>query len=88
MYVILDKNESYNSIADKILQNNGIKNYKKHVENMFIEIYFENMNKNDCKKEQDDFQINIIKRTCYFLPCLNSIIGSNNYCSLHNENSV
>ena len=55
---------------------------------MFIERYFENMNKNDCKKEQNDSQINIIKRICYFPPCLNLIIGSNNYCSLHNENSV
>ena len=43
--------------------------------------HIENMNKND-------FQINIIKRICYFPPCLNSIIGSNYYCSLHNENSV
>ena len=55
---------------------------------MFIERYFENMNKNDCKKEQNDFQIKLIKRTCYFPPCLNSIIGSNNYYSLHNKNFV
>ena len=55
---------------------------------MFIERYFENMNKNDCKKEHHDFQINIIKRTCYFPPCLNSIIGSNNYCSLDNKNYI
>ena len=55
---------------------------------MFIERHFENMNKNDFKKEQDDFQIKIIKGTCHFPPCLNQIIGSNNYCSLHNENSV
>ena len=37
MYVILDESESYNSISDKILQNNCIKNYKKYIENMFIE---------------------------------------------------
>ena len=48
---------------------------------MFIERYIENTNKND-------FQINIIKRTCYFPPCLNQIIGSDNYCYLHNKNSV
>ena len=88
MYVILDESESYNSISDKILQNNCIKNYKKYIENMFIERYFENMNKNDCKKEQNDVQIKLIKRTCYFPPCLNSIIGSNNYYSLHNKNFV
>ena len=88
MHVILDKNESYNSIADKILQNNCIKNYKKYTENIFIERYVENMNKNDCKKEQDDFQIKIIKKICRFPPCLKQFIGSDHYCSLHNENSV
>ena len=60
MYVILDESESYNSISDKILQNNCIKNYKKYIENIFIEKYIENIfiekyieniNKNDCKKE-------------------------------------
>ena len=56
---------------------------------MFIERYFENMNKKHIENiYKDDFQIKLIKRTCYFPPCLNSIIGSNNYCSLHNENSV
>ena len=39
MYVILDESESYNSISDKILQNNCIKNYKKYIENMFIKIF-------------------------------------------------
>ena len=48
---------------------------------MFIERYYENMNKGD-------FRIKLIKITCYFPPCLNKIIGSNNYCHLHNKNSV
>ena len=55
---------------------------------MFIKRYFENMNKNDCKKEQDDFQIKIIKKISRFPPCLKQIIGSDHYCSLHNKNSV
>ena len=38
--------------------------------------------------EQDDFQIILNKRFCYFMPCLNKIIGSNNYCHLHNIDSV
>ena len=46
------------------------------------------MNKNGCKKEQADFQIKIIKRACYFPPCLNQIIGSDNYCSLHNKDMI
>ena len=37
---------------------------------------------------KDDFQIKLIKRTCYFPPCLTRIIGSNNYCSIHDKNSV
>ena len=56
MYVILDESESYNSISDKILQNNCIKNYKKYIENIFIERYFENMNKNDCKRNKMIFR--------------------------------
>ena len=53
MYVILDESESYNSISDK---NNCIKNYKKYIENLFIERYFENMNKNDCKRNKIIFK--------------------------------
>ena len=72
MYVILDKNESYNSITDKILQNNCIKNYKKYIENIYLEKYLSRL---DCKVdkvevEEDDFQIKIIKKTCRFPPCL------------------
>ena len=60
------------------LQNKDIKNYKKYIEDMFIEKNY----------EQDDFQIILNKRFCYFMPCLNKIIGSNNYCHLHNKDSV
>ena len=76
--VILNKNETYESVADNILQNKNINNYKKYIEDMFIERNY----------EQDDFQIILNKRVCYFMPCLNKIVGSNNYCHLHNENSV
>ena len=50
----------------------NVTNYKKYIENMY----------------KDDFQINIIKRICHFPPCLQQIIGSNNYCYLHNEDSI
>ena len=92
---ILDEGESYDYIADTILQTTCIKNYKKYIENMFIERYFEHeiLCKDDCKVdevevEEDDFQIRIIKRTCHFPPCLNQIIDSNNYCSLHNKDMI
>ena len=35
--VILDENETYESVADMILQKKGIRNYKKYIDNMFIE---------------------------------------------------
>ena len=73
----LNKTETYDSISEEILKNN-IKNYKKHIFNMFIERNY----------EQDDFQIILNKRCCHFFPCLNKIIGSNNYCHLRNENSI
>ena len=33
---ILDENETYESVADIILKKNGIKNYKRYIDNMFI----------------------------------------------------
>ena len=35
--VILDENEAYDKVADDIVQLNDIKNYKKYIDNMFIE---------------------------------------------------
>ena len=35
--IILDENETYESIVDMILQKKGIKNYKKYIDSMFIE---------------------------------------------------
>ena len=38
--------------------------------------------------EQDDFKIILNKRICFYPPCFNKIIGPNNYCYLHNKDSV
>ena len=35
--VILDENETYDSVTNIILQNTDIKNYKRYIDNMFIE---------------------------------------------------
>ena len=35
--VILDENETYDKVADMILQKKGIKNYKRYIDNIFIE---------------------------------------------------
>ena len=89
-HVILDEGQTYKSIADNILQMSNIKNYKKYINNICLEKYLSRL---DCKVdevevEEEDFQIKIIKRTCHFPPCLNQIIGSNNYCSLHNKDMI
>ena len=76
--VILNKNETYISVTDNILQNKDINNYKKYIEDMFVEKNY----------EQDDFQIKIIKKTCFYPPCLNQIIGSDNYCNLHYKDMI
>ena len=70
-----DIKENYEMIANEILKNN-IKNYKEYVK----EINYE--------QEQDDFKIILNKKFCHYIPCFNKIIGSNNYCHLHNENTI
>ena len=35
-YAILDENETYKSVTYMILQKNGIKNYKRYIDNMFM----------------------------------------------------
>ena len=87
-HVILDENERYDKVADNILQMNNIKNYKKYISNIYLEKFLSRL---DCKVdevEEEDFQIKIIKTTCHFPPCLNQIIGSNNYCHLHNKDMI
>ena len=54
---LLKENETYESVVDKILQNKNIKNYKKYIDDMFIERNY----------EQDDFQIIINKKYVIFL---------------------
>ena len=74
--VILDENDTYESIADTILQTESIKNYKKYIDDMYIEKYFHN--------KKDDFEIKIVKKICFHPPCLTEVIG-NNYYHLHNK---
>ena len=87
MYVILDEGQTYKSVADDILQINS-PNYKKYINNIYLEKYSSRL---DCKideVEDIDFQIKIIKRTCHFPPCLNQIKCSDNYCYLHNKDMI
>ena len=69
---------------------NNIKNYKKYINNIYLEKYLSRLHCkiDEVEVEEEDFQIKIIKRTCHFPPCLNQIIGSNNYSSLHNKDMI
>ena len=89
MHVILDECETYESIADNILKHNNIKNYKKYIRDIYLEKFLSNL---DCKevdvkeddcKDNDDFE----RKTCFYPPCLNTVIGDN-YCSIHNKDMI
>ena len=72
---LLKENNIINDLlVEEILKNNEIKNYKKYIEDI-------NFNK-------EDFKIILNERICFYTPCLNKIIGSNNYCHLHNKDSI
>ena len=86
--VILDEDEIYESVANKILKNNNIKNYKKYIDNMYIEKYFAYLNsKKEDDFKEDDFEIKIVKKICFHPPCLTEVIG-NNYCHLPNKDMI
>ena len=87
-HVILEENETYDKVADNILQISNIRNYKKYINNIYLEKYLSRLEYKVNEVEEDDFQIKMIKRTCYFPPCLNQIIGSDKYCSLHNKDMI
>ena len=62
-----------NNIVNDLLTDE-IKNYKQYIEDLNI--------------NQEDFKIILNKRICFYPPCLDKIIGTNNYCYLHNKDSV
>ena len=87
-HVILDENETYDKVADNILQMTNIKNYKKYINNIYLEKCLSRLDCEVDEVEEEDFLIKIIKRSCHFPPCLNQIIGSNNYSCLHNKDMI
>ena len=85
--VILDENETYDKVADIILQKNGIKNYKRYIDNIFMN---RTIDRNpfievdlSVKKVCNDN--NVVKnKICFYPPCLNLVSGDN-YCHLDNK---
>ena len=92
-HVILDENETYKSVADDILNVDNIKNYKRYINNIYIEKFLSRLDckeedvKDDDFKEDDNFEIKILKKICFYPPCLNEAIGDN-YCSIHNKDMI
>ena len=87
--VALDKNETYESVSDIILQKSGIKNYKRFIDNMFIEREIDRNMKKVCKKVVNDNDVvkkdNIFgSKICFYPRCLTRIYQEN-YCSNHNK---
>ena len=88
--VILDKNENYNSEADIILQKNGIKNYKRYIDNMFMN---REIDRNpfievelSVKKVCNDN--NVVKNKICFYPPYFNLVSGYNYCHLHNKTMI
>ena len=84
--VMLDKNETYKSIADMILQKSGIKNYKRYIDNIFINREIDrNMVEIDLSVKKVCNDNNVVKnKICFYPPCLN-YVSNNNYCHLHHK---
>ena len=82
----MEGDETYKSIADNILEKGNIKNYKRYIDDIYIEKYFEKL---VCKEEEeeDDFEIKIFKKICFHPPCMNEII-CDNYCNIHNKDMI
>ena len=82
------------TIADTILQTTCIKNYKRYINNMFINREIDLNVKKVCKKVVNDNKVvkkddvNIFgEKICFYPLCLNKVSG-NNYCHLHHKDMI
>ena len=74
--VALDENESYESVANMVLEKSSIKNYKRYIDNIFIEREIERGMIKVFKKVDNDFM--------EYSNCLTCICYSH-YCPNHNK---
>ena len=84
MHVFLEGNETYKYIAKNILKVGNIKNYKKYIRDIYLEKCLLNLDckEDDVHEEKNDFEIKILKKICFYPPCMNEVID-NNYCFNH-----
>ena len=59
---------------------------------MYLEkflLYLDRKEDDNVKEEEkeDDFEIKILKKICFYVPCMNEVIGDN-YCSNHNKDMI
>ena len=92
--VILDENETYSSIADDILKVSNIKNYKRYIDNMFmnreidknifieIDLSVKKVCNDETKKD------NIFGNKICFYPSCSNLASGDNYCHLHNKDMI
>ena len=83
--VILDENETYDKVVDEILKKDNIKNYKKYIDNMFIEREIDRNMKKVRKKEIDK---KIFKKVDNdFMKNFNCLrcLCEGNYCRNHDK---
>ena len=93
--VILDENEIYDSVSDIILQTRSIKNYKRYIDNMFInreiDRYMSNLKKVCNKVDNDNEVVKKDNNIFGIKTCLNYVSNNNNnnnYCHLHNKDMI
>ena len=83
--VVIDENETYESIANNISKKDNIENYKKYIDNMFIEKEIEHDMIKVCKKEIDKKFLkkvdNDFMKNSNCLRCL----CEENYCRNHDK---
>ena len=92
--VIVDENETYESVAEIILQKNSIKNYKRYIDNMFMNrkidrnifIEIDLSAKKICKKEGDNYlkKVDDDFKKWGYTNCLRCLYEGN-YCQNHDK---
>ena len=67
-YVILEENETYKSIAKNILKVGNIKNYKKHIRDIYLGKFLSKDCKEDDVHEENEDDFEILKKICFHPP--------------------
>ena len=95
-HVILEESETYQLVADNILKVDNIKDYEKHIYNIYKDKFLsyldrkeDDYKKVDVKEDACKIDFNNIfgEKICFYPPWLNTTINDN-YCSNHNKDMI